>query len=163
MPAFVGYFLGSLLLMLPDGFGDPIAGFANPHNQTGRDTPHLTVGHTPWSTSSRSASAFASRVHRAFTSATHGIWGGGREATVFISFLRASAPSACLATTTAPSSAWWSWWTWVRGSGGRAPHRGSPSSIFIDGGDCIGMRDVANASTSSTLVSIFIEQIQPSP
>ena len=70
--AFGGYFEGSLLLMLPQGFGDPIAGFANPQNETRRDTPHLTVGHTPWSTSSRGAFAFPSRGHRASTTATHG-------------------------------------------------------------------------------------------
>ena len=92
-------------------------------------------------------------------------WDGGRKDAVFIAFLRASAPSACsaTATATAPSSAWWSWWTWVGGSSRGAAHRGSPSSIFIDGGDCIGMRDVANAPPSSTLLRIFIQQIQPSP
>ena len=60
-PAFIGYFLGTLLLMLPDGFGNPIAGFANPHNERWRDTPHLT--HTPSSfggSSSRGAFTFAS-------------------------------------------------------------------------------------------------------
>ena len=59
--------------MLPDGFGNPIAGFANPHSESWRDTPHLT---TPWSfggwaTSSRGAFAFAPRGHRVSTSATH--------------------------------------------------------------------------------------------
>ena len=59
--------------MLSYGFGDPIAGFANPHNESWRDTPHLT---TPWSfggwaTSSRGAFAFAPRGHRVSTSATH--------------------------------------------------------------------------------------------
>ena len=73
--AFFGYFLGSLGLMLPQGFGDPIAGFPNPHNETRRDTPYLTIGHTPLSfggfaTSSRGAFAF--RGHSPSTSATHG-------------------------------------------------------------------------------------------
>ena len=62
--AFFGNFDGSLGLMLPYGFGDPITGFANPHKQARRDTPHLTIGHTPLSfggcsTSSRGAFAFA--------------------------------------------------------------------------------------------------------
>ena len=75
--AFVNNGFGSLLLMIPDGFGDPIPGFENPKRQTGRDTPHLTVGHTPWSfgresTSGRGAFAFASRGHTTSTSATHG-------------------------------------------------------------------------------------------
>ena len=39
-PAFLGNFLGSLLLMLLDGFGDPITGFENPG-------PVITVGETP--------------------------------------------------------------------------------------------------------------------
>ena len=63
---------------------------------------------------------------------------------------------------TAPSSAWWSGWTWAGGSGGRAAHRGT-TTLFVDRGDCIGVRDVANPSTSSPFLSIFIEQIQPSP
>ena len=75
--AFVGNFDGTFGLMIPDGFGDPIAGFENPDRQAGSDTPHLTVGHTPWSfgggsTSGRGAFAFASRGHTASTSATHG-------------------------------------------------------------------------------------------
>ena len=73
--AFFGNFDGSLGLMIPQGFGDPIAGFANPHNETRRNTPYLTLGHTPLSfggfaTSSRGAFAF--RGHSASTSATHG-------------------------------------------------------------------------------------------
>ena len=61
--AFVGNFDGSLGLMLPDGFSGPIPGFENPNRQARRDTPHLTIGHTPWSfggsaTPSRGASAF---------------------------------------------------------------------------------------------------------
>ena len=72
--AFFGDFDGSLGLMLPQGFGDPIAGFAYPHNETRRDTPYLTIGHTPLSfggfaTSSRGAFAF--RSHFVSTSATH--------------------------------------------------------------------------------------------
>ena len=58
--------------MIPYGFGDPIASFENPYRQTDPDTPHLTVGHTPWSTSSRGAFAFPSRGHRVSTTATHG-------------------------------------------------------------------------------------------
>ena len=63
--------------MLSYGFGDPIAGFANPHNETRRDTPYLTIGHTPWSfgglaTSSRGAFAFAPRGNRVSTTATYG-------------------------------------------------------------------------------------------
>ena len=64
-------------------FDDPprlwgsIAGFANPHNETRRDTPHLTLGHTPLSfggfaTSGRGAFAFSFTGHSASTSATHG-------------------------------------------------------------------------------------------
>ena len=50
--------------MIPYSCGDPIAGFANPNNETRRDTPYLTIGHTPLSfgglaTSSRGAFAFA--------------------------------------------------------------------------------------------------------
>ena len=88
--AFGGYFEGSLLLMLPQGFGDPIAGFANPHNETRRDTPYLTIGHTPWSfggwsTSSRGAFAFAPRGHRVSTSATHGTRTvGGRQLFLYL-------------------------------------------------------------------------------
>ena len=75
--AFVNNGFGSLLLMIPDGFGDPIPGFENPERQAGPDTPHLTVDHTPWSfggsaTSGRGAFAFASRGHTTSTSATHG-------------------------------------------------------------------------------------------
>ena len=165
--AFGGYFQSSLLLMLPQGFGDPIAGFANPHNETGRDTPYLTIGHTPWSfggwaTSSRGAFAFPSRGHRVSTTATHGTRTvGGRKLFLYLFFCsRASTPSACSAT--AASSAWWRWTSTGR-SGGRAAHGGSPSPIFVDRGDCIGVCDVANTSAPSTLLSIFIEQIQPSP
>ena len=58
--------------MMPYGFGDPITSFENPYRQADPDTPHLTVGHTPWSTSSRPAFAFPSRGHRVSTTATHG-------------------------------------------------------------------------------------------
>ena len=63
--AFVNNGLGSLLLMIPDGFGDPIPGFENPERQAGPDTPHLT---TPSSfggsaTPSRGALAFALGPH----------------------------------------------------------------------------------------------------
>ena len=60
--------------MLSYGFGDPITGFTNPHNETRRDTSHLSVGHTPSSfggSSSRGAFAFPSRGHRVITSTTH--------------------------------------------------------------------------------------------
>ena len=72
--AFFGNFDGSLGLMIPQGFGYPIASFANPHSGTRRDTPSLTIGHTPLSfgafaTSSRGAFPF--RGHSALTSATH--------------------------------------------------------------------------------------------
>ena len=46
--------------MLPYGFGDPITGFENPYRQADPDTPHLTVGPTPSSTSCRPAFAFGS-------------------------------------------------------------------------------------------------------
>ena len=93
--AFGGYFEGSLLLMLPQGFGDPIAGFANPQNETRRDTPHLTVGHTPWSTSSRGAFAFPSRGHRASTTATHGTRTvGGRTLFLYLFHGRRPRPRA---------------------------------------------------------------------
>ena len=108
--AFYGYFLGSLGLMIPQGFSDPIAGFANPHNETRRDTPYLTIGHTPLSfggfaTSSRCAFAF--RSHSASTSATHilGRLDGG--SCFYIFFSRASTPSTRSATATATYSAWW--------------------------------------------------------
>ena len=63
--------------MIPNGFGDPIAGFENPDRQSRPDTPHLTVGHTPWSfsrsaTPGRGAFAFASRGHPTSTLTTHG-------------------------------------------------------------------------------------------
>ena len=154
--------------MLSYGFGDPIAGFANPHNRTRRDTPYLTIGHTPLSfgglaTSSRGAFAFAPSGHRVSSTATHGIGTvGGRTLFLYLFCSRASTPSACSATATAPSSAWWWRWTWTGRSGGGAAYRGSTSPIFVDRGDCIGVRDVANTSAPSTLLSIFIEQIQPS-
>ena len=161
--AFGGYFQSSLLLMLPQGFGDPIAGFANPHNETRRDTPYLTIGHTPWSfggwtTSSRGAFAFGPRGLRVLTTATHGTRTvGGRTLFLYLFFgSRASTPSACSATAAAPSLAWWQWTSAGR-SGGRAAHRRSTSLIFVDRGDCIGVRDVANTSAPSTLLSIFIE------
>ena len=63
--------------MIPDGFGDPITSFENPDRQAGPDTPHLTIGHTPWSfgggsTSGRGAFAFASGGHTTSTSTTRG-------------------------------------------------------------------------------------------
>ena len=66
--AFVGNFDGTFGLMLPDGFSALIAGFENPDRQTRRDTPYLTIGHTPWSfggsaTPRRGASAFALGSH----------------------------------------------------------------------------------------------------
>ena len=160
--------------MLSYGFGDPITGFTNPHNETRRDTSHLSVGHTPSSfggSSSRGAFAFPSRGHRVMTSTTHFGTVEGRPLFLYLfDCLRRTAtsstgstPSACSATTTAPSSAWRSGWTWVGRAGGRATHRRSSSSIFVDGGHCIGVRDVTNPSTSRTLLSIFIEQIQSSP
>ena len=60
---------GALGLMIPDGFGDPIARFENANRQTGRDTPYLT--HTPssfgGSSSCRPALAFASHSVSTFT------------------------------------------------------------------------------------------------
>ena len=112
--AFGGYFQSSLWLMLPQGFGDPVGGFANSHNETRRDTPYLTVGHTPLSfggfaTSSRGAFAF--RGHSASTSATHGTKAvGWRKLFLYLFFCsRASTPSTRSTTATATSSAWW-WW-----------------------------------------------------
>ena len=35
--------------------------------------------------------------------------------------------------------------------------------FFVDRGHCIGMRDISNTSASSTLLSIFIQQIHSSP
>ena len=165
--AFAGYFQSSLLLMLPQGFGDPIADFDNPHNETQRDTPYLTIGHTPWSFGGWTMSshgAFAPRGHRVSTTATHGTRTvGGRTLFLYLFFCsRASTPSACSATAAAPPSVWWQWTSAGR-SGGCAAHRRSTSPIFVDRGDCIGVRDVANTSAPSTLLSIFIEQIQPSP
>ena len=82
--------------MLSYGFGDPIAGFANPHNETRRDTPYLTIGHTPWSfgglaTSSRGA--FAPRGHRVSTMATHGTRTvGGRTLFLYLFLFRGVDP-----------------------------------------------------------------------
>ena len=71
--------------MIPYGFGDPIAGFENCYRQADPDTPHLTVGHTLWSTSSRRAFAFAPRGHRVSTTATHGIGTvGGRTLFLYL-------------------------------------------------------------------------------
>ena len=157
--------------MIPDGFGDPIAGFENPYRQAGPDTSYLTISHTPWSTSCRPAFAFSSRGHRVLTFATHGYWTVEGRPLFFIPFFcsrrtatssTGSATATCSSTATAPSSAWWSGWTWAGGSGGRAAYRGS-TTLFVDRGDCVGVRDVANPSTSSPFLSIFIEQIQPSP
>ena len=50
---------------------------------------------------------------------------------------------------------------WI--SGGGAAHGRSPSPFFIERGYCIGMRDISNTPASSTLLSIFIQQIQSSP
>ena len=66
--AFFANFNGALGLMLPDGFSALIAGLENPERQARLDTPHLTIGHTPWSfggsaTPSRGASAFALGSH----------------------------------------------------------------------------------------------------
>ena len=96
--AFPGYFQSSLSLMLPQGFGDPIAGFANPHNETRRDTPNLTIGHTPWSfggwtTSSRGAFAFAPRGLRVSTTATHGTRTvGGKTLFLYLFFVHGHQP-----------------------------------------------------------------------
>ena len=151
--------------MIPDGFGDPISGFENPYRQAGPNTSDLTVGHTPWSsTSCRPAFVFPS--HRVSTTATH-FWDGGKETAVFISFFCLRSPGtsstgSATATATATASTWGSWWSWAGRAGGRAAHRRT-SALFVDGGHCIGMRDVANPSASSPFLSIFIEQIQPSP
>ena len=47
--------------MISDGFGDPITGFENPYRQGGPNTPYLT--HTPWSSPSPGAFAFALGSH----------------------------------------------------------------------------------------------------
>ena len=72
--AFVNNGLGSLLLMIPNGFGDPIPSFENPERQARSDTPYLTPSSFGGgsATSGRGAFAFASRGHPASTSATHG-------------------------------------------------------------------------------------------
>ena len=163
---------GTLGLMIPDGFGDPIASFENPYRQADPNTSYLTIGHTPWSTSSPGAFAFSSRGHRVLTFATHGYWTvEGKPLFLYLFFCSrrtttsstGSTTATCSATATAPSSTWWSGWTWTGGSGGCATHRRSPSPIFVDCGDGIGVRDIANPSAPSPLLSIFIEQIQPSP
>ena len=152
--------------MIPQGFGDSIAGFDYTHNETLRDTPYLTIGHTPLSfggfaTSSRGAFAF--RGHSASTSATH-VTGtvGWRKLFLYLFFSRASTTSrrSATATATATSSAWWGGWrTWAGRSGGSVAHRRSPSPFFVDRGHCIGMRDISNTPASRTLLSIFIQQI----
>ena len=74
--------------MIPYGFGDPITSFENPYRQTDPNTPHLTIGHTPRSTSSR-AFAFPSRGHRVMTSTTHlGRWKGGNCFYTFLLFTK---------------------------------------------------------------------------
>ena len=125
--------------MLPQGFGHRIAGFAYTHNETRRDTPHLTIGHTPLSfggfaTSSRGAFAF--RCHSASTSATH-VTGtvGWMKLFFFFFFSRTSTTSTRSATAT--SSVWWGRWrTWAGRLGGSAAHRRSPSPFFVDRGHC---------------------------
>ena len=85
--AFVNNGLGSLLLMIPNGFGDPIPGFENPERQARPNTPHLTPSSFGGSaTSGRRAFAFASRGHPASTSTTHGFGDGGRTVPWFYSF-----------------------------------------------------------------------------
>ena len=167
--AFVNNGLGSLLLMLPDGFSALIAGFENSERQSRPDTPHWTVGHTPWSfdrsaTPSRGASAFASRGHPTSTLTTHGFGDRRRQAPGFIAS-RSSSPSTGSATATATattSAGWYRGRTWTGRSRGGAAYRRS-TSFFIHGGHRIGMRDIANASPSRPFLRIFIEQIQPSP
>ena len=76
--------------MLSDGFGDPIAGFANPHQQGRRDTPHLTIGPTPWSfggSATSSRRAFVVWVPRRFDNCHTWYWD-----TVFISFFQERRP-----------------------------------------------------------------------
>ena len=149
--------------MLSYGFGDPIAGFANPHNESWRDTPHLTTPSSFGGSSSRGAFTFASRGHRALTTATHGTRTvGGRTLFLYLFFCLRRPGTSSTATATASSSTWGSWWSWAGCAGGRAAHRRT-TPLFVDSGHCIGMRDVANPSASSPFLSIFIEQIQPSP
>ena len=52
-----------ILLMIPYRFSACIASFENPYRQADPDTPHLTIGHTPSSTSSRGEFAFAFGSH----------------------------------------------------------------------------------------------------
>ena len=47
--AFIRNFDSSFGLMFPQRFSDPIARFGYADQETRRDTPHLTVGHTPLS------------------------------------------------------------------------------------------------------------------
>ena len=151
--------------MIPNGFGDPIAGFENPERQTGPDTPHLTSSSFGGgSTSGRGAFAFASRGHPTSTPATHGFGTVEGRTPVFISFCsRASTPSTGSATATATASAGWCRGrTWAGVSRRRATYRRS-ASLFIHGGHRIGTRDIANASPSSPFLRIFVQQIQPSP
>ena len=91
--AFVNNGLGSLLLMIPNGFGDPIAGFENPERQARPHTPHLTPSSFGGSaTSGRRAFAFASRGHPASTSTTHGFGDDGRKVPWFYSFFHGRRP-----------------------------------------------------------------------
>ena len=146
--------------MIPNGFGDPIAGFENPKRQAGPDTPYLTPSSSfgGGSTSGRGAFAFASRGHPTSTLTTHGFGDRRRQAPGFIAS-RASSPSTGSATAPATASAWWGW---TGRSRRRASYRRS-ASLFIHGGHRIGMRDIANASPSRSFLRIFIQQIQPSP
>ena len=146
--------------MIPDGFGDPIAGFENPKRQAGPDTPYLTPSSSfsGSAMSGRGAFTFASRGHPTSTLTTHGFGDRRRQAPGFIAS-RASTPSTGSATAPATASAGWGW---TGRSRGRAAYRRSPS-FFIHGGDGIGMRNIANASPSRPFLGIFIEQIQPSP
>ena len=150
--------------MIPDGFSDPIASFENPKRQAGPDTPYLTPSSfgRGSATSGRGAFAFASRGHPTSTLTTHGFGDRRRQVPGFIAS-RASTPSTGSAAATATTSAgWYRGWTgagrWRRG----AAH-GRSASLFIHGGHRIGMRDIANASPSSSFLGIFIQQIQPSP
>ena len=79
---------------------------------------------------------------------------------VFISLFSQSSTTS---TRSAAATSWAWWWTWTGGSGRGTAHRGSRSPFFVNCGHCIGVRDISNTSASSTLLSIPIRQIQPSP
>jgi len=156
-------------LTLPYGFGNLIPCLGNPQHHPWSDATDLRISPTPlsfsrWMSSSGRGGASAFSFTTTATLSTHVVTLSLMHTTsLFYSFLRSSTR-----TTTATSSAasstwrWWRRWRWTRTgcTSRRAAYRGSSSSVFVDGGHCIGMGNVSNASATGTLLCIFIQQIQ---